>query len=95
MTLAPAPVRHVPLRRLHQHVRKAVGQRVDWLRIYVVNEEEILLAGASPSASIKQHVVDAVRKAAPSASLRSAIVVGELPPGLRVGMPERDRRPRR
>lgn len=94
MTLAPA-VRHLPLRRLHQQVRKAVGQRIDWLRIYIVNEEEILLAGASPSTAIKRHVVDAVRRAAPSAHLRSAIVVGELPPGLQVGMPEGDRRLRR
>ena len=82
-TSFPTRFSHVPLKQLQQRVRERVGQRIDWLRIYVVNEEEILLAGACPSGSTRQRVVDAVRKAAPAARLRSAIVVNELAPGLR------------
>jgi hypothetical protein len=75
---------HAPLRQLHQQVRTRLGQRVDWLRIYIVNEEEILLAGSCPSGATRRRVMDAVRQAAPAARLRSAIMVDELPPGLGV-----------
>jgi hypothetical protein len=73
-----ARLSHVPLRRLHQQVRQRVGQRVDWLRIYIVNEEEILLAGDCPSGATQRRVVEAVRKAAPAVRLRNAIGVRRL-----------------
>ena len=86
-TGSPLRLPRTPLRHLHKRVRKELGQRVDWLRIYIVNEEEILLAGTCSSAPLRQRVGNIVRDAAPGARLRNAIVVGELQPGLRVGTP--------
>ena len=87
MTATDAPMRlkHTPLRQLHKHVSRKLGERVDWLRIYIVNEEEVLLAGTCTAAATRRRVLQSVRTAAPGARLRNAIVVDELPPGLRPG----------
>jgi hypothetical protein len=82
-TCLPTPAPRTPLKQLHRHVRKMLGQKVDWLRIYIVNEEEILLAGTCPSSSLRQRVGSIVQAAACGARLRNTIVVDELAPGLR------------
>jgi hypothetical protein len=75
---------HTPLGQLHKRVRKKLGERIDWLRIYVVNEEELLLGGTCTNPATRQRVAAAVRCAAPGVRVRNAMIVGERSPGLRV-----------
>ena len=67
--------RNRPLRHLHQEVGMKLGERADWLRIYVINEEEILLAGTCPSPATRQRVAAAVRSVAPGVQVRNAVVL--------------------
>lgn len=65
--------RNRPLRQLHKEVGETLGEQADWLRIYAVNEEEILLAGTCPSPYTRQRVAAAVRSVAPGVRVRNAV----------------------
>jgi hypothetical protein len=68
--------RNRPLRQLHEEVGLKLGERADWLRIYVVNEEELLLGGTCPTPAARQRVAAAIRSVAPGVRVRNAVGIG-------------------